>query len=694
MLTDPMIQTTVEPTTPKACEITAKPPDLRCKDMRIAYLAPTLVRGDYWQPIFRELTRLVPNTVVITSNWPGFLPGYEDKFKVQALQGYKYLMPQMTSTGAEVGILWAPPSVVWKLMEFRPHVIFTSAFSIWTLYALLYKALTGCRVVIGWEGNAPTTTYLDRPMRLKARRLMAHFTDAAYTNTREGLEYLRTVIRMPDAKLSQHPFQVPEASALRLGSKAPPLNYDRHPVFLFVASIIKRKGWRYLIDATIRLKMSVGSSFSVVLVGAGSELEALRAMVSANHLAEVVEVVGHVPYEVLGRYFRACDVFVLPTLEDTWGMVVLESMVYGKAVLCSQFAGSREMVEHGVNGFLFDPHHPDELFDFMQRFVLEPELSTAFGAKSSEIIAPYTPERSGAALTAIAEKLVTPPPGSTRANRTRASVKFQQPSSDESHTRADVQRDNLRIVTTSWDDGDPADLRLAELLRSRGVRGTFYVPISYNGRETLTHADLRSLSSEGFEVGAHGYSHKLLGGLSAADLAAEIEPCKPTLEGIVGQEVRMFCYPQGRYDARAIRALKSAGYRGARTVRMLATGSEFEPFEMPTTVQVYPHSRSVYFRNVARGGKISSLITCLAFSNRLTNWLDLGQRLFDSVLENGGIWHLYGHSWELDEQGLWKDFEQLLDYVCKRDDVMYVANGETLQLMSIGKQSSVGSTQP
>ena len=53
-----------------------------------------------------------------------------------------------------------------------------------------------------------------------------------------------------------------------------------------------------------------------------------------------------------------------------------------------------------------------------------------------------------------------------------------------------------RIVTTSWDDGDRADVRIAELLQSRGILGTFYIPICpYQGRPALSHEDLKSLSS-------------------------------------------------------------------------------------------------------------------------------------------------------------------------------------------------------
>ncbi len=252
-----------------------------------------------------------------------------------------------------------------------------------------------------------------------------------------------------------------------------------------------------------------------------------------------------------------------------------------------------------------------------------------------------------------------------------------------------------RFVTTSWDDGDRADLKVAELLRSRGIGGTFYVPIKPYRERPLEPAELRALSSEGFEIGAHGYSHKLLWGLPAEELAGEVGPCKPILEDILGTQVRMFCYPCGRYDSNVVRTLKEAGYCGARTVRMLATRPDFNPFEMPTTVQIFPHPRSDYLRNVARAWKLEGLQVYLVHRTRLGDWLELGKRLFDSVLQNGGIWHLYGHSWEIDALNLWDGLRKMLDYVYRQEGVTYLSNGEVLRFLQaraeVGCQRQVGS---
>ena len=229
------------------------------------------------------------------------------------------------------------------------------------------------------------------------------------------------------------------------------------------------------------------------------------------------------------------------------------------------------------------------------------------------------------------------------------------------------------VVTTSWDDGDCADLKLAELLHAKGIRGTFYVPINYRDH-SLDHSELRTLASAGFEIGAHGFSHKPLCGLPIQRLAQEVRPCRRILEDILGKEVEMFCYPRGRYDAKVVRALEEAGYRGARTVRMLTTRGAFSPFEMPTTLQAFPHGLWTYLKNVARGRSLESLQSLLFQVPRARSWLALGKRLFDAVLENGGVWHLYGHSWEIEELGLWDDLREILDYVCRRDGVRYVPN--------------------
>jgi hypothetical protein len=60
------------------------------------------------------------------------------------------------------------------------------------------------------------------------------------------------------------------------------------------------------------------------------------------------------------------------------------------------------------------------------------------------------------------------------------------------------------------------------------------------------------------------------------------------------------------------------------------------------------------------------------------SWIELSKLLFDSTMQESGVFHLYGHSWEIDELGLWNDLEKILDYICNRKNVLYLPNSEAL----------------
>jgi peptidoglycan/xylan/chitin deacetylase (PgdA/CDA1 family) len=249
-------------------------------------------------------------------------------------------------------------------------------------------------------------------------------------------------------------------------------------------------------------------------------------------------------------------------------------------------------------------------------------------------------------------------------------------------TRASKSVKPATTVATSWDDGDPQDLKVAELLRERGLVGTFYFPfLGYDGRQTLTPDHLRSLAAEGFEIGGHGMSHNVLTPLRSKEIAREVGICKKRLEDILGEQVRMFSYPLGRYNGVVVQHLKDAGYLGARTNRMLGYKLDFSPYEMPTTLQAAPLKKADYCRNALRSASPGRVLTYFARVIRAPNWVELGKSLFDLALRDGGVWHLYGHSWQVEEMGLWDDLKEILDYVSGREGVLYVTNAAVLNFL-------------
>jgi peptidoglycan-N-acetylglucosamine deacetylase len=238
----------------------------------------------------------------------------------------------------------------------------------------------------------------------------------------------------------------------------------------------------------------------------------------------------------------------------------------------------------------------------------------------------------------------------------------------------------VTIVTTSWDDGHPCDLRLAEALAESGLPATFYVPLfGEDGKPVLGSAALRSFLKQGFEIGAHTITHKILTTLDNEGLSREVCGSKQLLEDQLGEEVRMFCYPRGRYDSRVIGSVQQSGFLGARTTGMLSQSLRFERFEMPTSLQAFPHPPLNYLKNLGKRGNLSGLARYFSKYAGCKRWVDMGKVMFDEALREGGIWHLYGHSWELEELGLWDQVRELFRYVADRPGVIYATNSKALE---------------
>jgi peptidoglycan/xylan/chitin deacetylase (PgdA/CDA1 family) len=225
------------------------------------------------------------------------------------------------------------------------------------------------------------------------------------------------------------------------------------------------------------------------------------------------------------------------------------------------------------------------------------------------------------------------------------------------------------VVTTSWDDGHVLDHRLAALLDEYGVEGTFY--IAPNDHEIapalrLGNAGTAEIGSR-FEIGGHTLNHRPLITLDAGTATEEITTGKQVLEDILGREIVSFCYPRGEYRATHPAMVRAAGFRLARTVQRWVT-TPSPALEMRTTVNAYRHLiDGVPVLRLAGGNPLHA-------ARLFWNWDLLAMAVFDRVLQTGGAFHFWGHSWEIDKFGDWSRLERVLDYIGGRSGVTYVDN--------------------
>jgi hypothetical protein len=218
-------------------------------------------------------------------------------------------------------------------------------------------------------------------------------------------------------------------------------------------------------------------------------------------------------------------------------------------------------------------------------------------------------------------------------------------------------------ITTSWDDGHPLDFRVAALLAKYGIRGTFYVPMTAP-TGTMREAQVRELSCS-FEIGAHTVHHVDLTRATEQDARQEIFDGKAWLEDSTGLPCSMFCPPFGRYSSEHLELIRQAGFRGLRSVELLSLDfprSQGGVLIQPTTIQAHPHGFSAYVRNMLRRRAWRNLWLYVCHG-RSADWPKLVHSLFSQVLKRGGVFHLWGHSWELEETGHWQRLEEVLRFL-------------------------------
>ncbi|MDB9514339.1 glycosyltransferase [Kamptonema animale CS-326] len=377
--------------------------------IRIAWLVPDVELGAYWQPVLREFTKIFKQTKFYTGRvWPGFdetLPGAS---AIEIVGETKFVETTKIEMGYDRGFLMVSPSIIGYLLQFRPHVVFPQAFSLWTVLTVVLKPLCGWRIAIIYDGSSPNSDFRDSGFRTFARRILARFADAFVSNSQAGTKYLVEVLNAQPEQVFTRTYLVPDTEALmkRLEKTTVPNLQLQRPIFLYVGRITARKGIKTLLEACAVLKSQGYSNYTLLIVGKGDQREELEAFIKERDLEDQITWVGWVEYGSLGAYFQQADIFVFPTFEDVWGMVVPEAMVFGKPILCSNAAAACELIVEGENGYIFDPHDPQRLAEAMRSFLDDPDLIQSMGDFSRQLIARTTPASAAEAYAEVTSFLM------------------------------------------------------------------------------------------------------------------------------------------------------------------------------------------------------------------------------------------------------------------------------------------------
>lgn len=221
-----------------------------------------------------------------------------------------------------------------------------------------------------------------------------------------------------------------------------------------------------------------------------------------------------------------------------------------------------------------------------------------------------------------------------------------------------------RALTLSYDDGVEQDVRLIEIMKKYGLKGTFnlnsgvYAPEGTVYPKGQIHRRMtkkqvtETYTGTGMEIAVHGLTHPLLQEMSEIECVQEIVKDRENLEEQFGTVVRGMAYPYGTFNDKVVEILKNTGIVYSRTVH--STHNFDVPHDwlrMPATCHHNdPELMSLAERFVA------------------PTWSPLPQ-----------LFYLWGHSYEFEQNDNWEVIEKFGEFMGGRDDIWYATNIEVYE---------------
>ena len=235
----------------------------------------------------------------------------------------------------------------------------------------------------------------------------------------------------------------------------------------------------------------------------------------------------------------------------------------------------------------------------------------------------------------------------------------------QSHLSMRFPNGRAKALTLSYDDGVFEDIRLIEIMKKHGLRGTFNLnsehlqtadPSKQNQPGSwasfLTAEQAKALyDQDGLEPATHAYSHPFLHRMPSASVAREMLEDRVFLEKLFERPIRGMAYPYGTYSDRVVDVLESCGIVYSRTVT--STGQ----FTIPTDWLRMP---ATCHHNDEKLGALTEKFLTKAHGRSESPWL----------------FYLWGHSYEFERDQNWNVIEEFAEKIGGREDIWYATNME------------------
>lgn len=148
------------------------------------------------------------------------------------------------------------------------------------------------------------------------------------------------------------------------------LTKPRDKIILCVAELHPRKGIKYLIEALAKIE---DENLRLIVVGDGQQKRELEKLAKNLGVAEYVKFLGQ--RNDVPQLMASADIFILPSLREAFGLVLLEAMIAKLPIISTNSGGVPEIIEHNKNGFLVPPENSNALAEAIKILLANEELN-------------------------------------------------------------------------------------------------------------------------------------------------------------------------------------------------------------------------------------------------------------------------------------------------------------------------------
>ncbi len=343
--------------------------------------------GVHLQTVCEELSRMGHQVIILTSKLPG-------QQQVEQFHGATVIRcPAINIAG-----FWqAFPSVSSIKNLIQQHAVDIVHFHYWSLMAILVRREASRHGIPCVATYHMTADHLTQPWFMKPWRPLLIAAITKFSNHMQLVmipcKKLLSLVTSQGVTTRCETLTNPLTRDIFYQDNLPAMDTQQHEGLniLYAGRLNAEKNLSLLIRAfALHLKSNPHSLLKIA--GRGDQKRMLTSLAESLGVSDNVFFLGFLPHSELVYYYATCDVFVLPSIVETQGMVAMEAMRFKKPVIVTQeIISADDLVTHESNGYIVDAHDASDMASRLNSLAASSELRSQMDLAGYEKSATYDP---------------------------------------------------------------------------------------------------------------------------------------------------------------------------------------------------------------------------------------------------------------------------------------------------------------